>query len=378
MPIRWDNIQILQAIDRRQQQHGGGPVQGMSGLHLMEDVAGSQVTDPPLWRGFVQELHIARRIGLLTFTETYKGNPNADPGRNPHFYLQTIWDFALTVPGQDRARGRVVVQPPSDPAEDNGNLISDLILQQIAEAIDHQYSEEQAVTFLMEAGALIPDLPQSPDEAGHAIEVLRALNDWGSEGRRILRSFLSRLLDDQLILSLDDDLRTSLVEQLARQGWYVKDGNLVSGEPARGKRTSSPVLRDARLAALHPAIEQAAGKLLKDGHRAAAVFEAAKALNNRVKNMVDLTSDGVGLMSAAFSTTSAHLVLADLTTTTGRDIQDGYRFLFMGAQAAIRNPRAHEPFTDMSEEDALELLALTSHLMRQLDHATPAPAGRDS
>jgi hypothetical protein len=160
MPIRWDNIQILQAIDRRQQQHGGGPVQGMSGLHLMEEVAGSQVTDPPLWRGFVQELHIARRIGLLTFTETYKGNPNADPGRNPHFYLQTIWDFALTVPGQDRARGRVVVQPPSDPAEDNGNLISDLILQQIAEAIDHQYSEGQAVTFLMEAGALILDLPQ--------------------------------------------------------------------------------------------------------------------------------------------------------------------------------------------------------------------------
>jgi len=108
MPLRWDNIKILQAIDDRQQQHGGGPVQGMNGLHLMEEVAGSQVTEASLWRGFVQELHIARDIGLLSFTETYRGNPNADPGRDPFFYLQTIWDFALTVLGQrprhDRSR----------------------------------------------------------------------------------------------------------------------------------------------------------------------------------------------------------------------------------------------------------------------------------
>jgi len=53
MPLRWDNIKILQANDGRQQQHGGGPVQGMNGLHLMEqgmnglhlmeEVVGSQV-----------------------------------------------------------------------------------------------------------------------------------------------------------------------------------------------------------------------------------------------------------------------------------------------------------------------------------------------
>lgn len=41
--------------------------------------------------------------------------------------------------------------------------------------------------------------PQRLDEAGHAEEVLRALNDWGSEGRRILRGLLGRWLDDHLV-----------------------------------------------------------------------------------------------------------------------------------------------------------------------------------
>ncbi len=42
-----------------------------------------------------------RDIGLLSFTETYRGMRTRTA--TPTLYLQTIWEFALTVLGQDRA-----------------------------------------------------------------------------------------------------------------------------------------------------------------------------------------------------------------------------------------------------------------------------------
>jgi hypothetical protein len=110
MADRWDNIEILQAIDRRQQEtYRGGPMRGVHGLYLMEQITGSMPHDQQLMRGFVQELHITRDMGLLTFRTQPDSRPNlADT--DPNWYLQTISDFALTVDGQDRARSRMVVQ----------------------------------------------------------------------------------------------------------------------------------------------------------------------------------------------------------------------------------------------------------------------------
>jgi len=197
--------------------------------------------------------------------------------------------------------------------------------------------------------------------------VLIGLDQWGSEGRRILRTFIGSWLDDRLISGPTDELRAELVEKLARRGWYVVDGNLIVGEPAKGKRVRSPILRDARLSALHPEIFAVSEQLFRDGHRAAAVFEAAKAVNNRVKKMTNLSDDGTRLMGAAFKDDQPSLMLAELTTQTGRDIQSGYRFLFMGSQQAIRNPSAHEQFAEMDGDEAFELLGLASLLMRRLD-----------
>jgi len=109
-----------------------------------------------------------------------------------------------------------------------------------------------------------------------------------------------------------------------------------------------------------------AEKLFRDGH-AAAVFEAARALNNRVKAMSGLATDGAGMMGDAFNDKKPSLVVADLSTQTGKDEQSGYRFLFMGSQQASRNPAAHEPFGQMDDDEAFELLGLASHLMRKLD-----------
>ena len=64
MVDRWDNIEILQAIDRRQQEtYRGGPMRGVNGLHLMEQITGVMVHEPQLVRGFVQELSHSPRPG---------------------------------------------------------------------------------------------------------------------------------------------------------------------------------------------------------------------------------------------------------------------------------------------------------------------------
>ena len=74
-------------------------------------------------------------------------------------------------------------------------------------------------------------------------------------------------------------------------------------------------------------------------------------------------------MGEAFKDSDPPIVLVDLTTETGRNIQAGYRFLFMGAVRGIRNPDAHELFKALDAEEALETLAFASLLMRRLDNA---------
>ena len=103
------------------------------------------------------------------------------------------------------------------------------------------------------------------------------------------------------------------------------------------------------------------------------IFEAFKAINNRVKAMTRLDFDGAKLMSEAFKDSDPPLRLADLSSETGKNIQAGFRFMFMGAVRGIRNPDAHERFKALDAEEALETLAFASMLMRRLDsaHSTP-------
>jgi uncharacterized protein (TIGR02391 family) len=369
---RWDNIEILRAIDRQQQETThGAPLRSVNGLQLMESIAGGQVIEDGLWRGFVQELHIAARAGLLTFTTDDRA---INPDSNPHFYLQTLWAFALTVAGQDRARGQIVVQPGPDPSEDDGRLISDLLLRRVGDAISQEYRPEQVVVFLREADLPPYGLPVPDGLGGDPGEVLGWLAGQGSEGRRALRSFLGRWLDNRLMSGPGDELRRTLIDQLARRGWFLRNGTLVVGEPAVGKSVSAPVLRDARLAALHPHIREVAERLYLDGHRSQAVFAAMKALNNRVKDLSGLDTDGRSLMSTALSGDAPRIRVTDQSTETGRNIQEGVRFLLMGAMQAFRNPGAHDPFPDLNDDEAFEQLGFASLLLRQLDRASAISA----
>ena len=144
---RWDNVDILRGIDRYQQEtYHGGPLRGINGMLLMQHLTGAYVHDQQQVRGFIQELHIARDLGLLIFDVRPSLRPNLADA-DPNAYVQEISDFALTVSGQDRARGRVVAQPPPDPADDDGRMLSDLILREITDAITAQYAPDEVAQF---------------------------------------------------------------------------------------------------------------------------------------------------------------------------------------------------------------------------------------
>lgn len=362
MTSRWDNIEILQAIDRLQREtYRGGPIRSMNGLHLMEQVSGT--TDLQRMRGFVQELHIARDVGLLTFTVRQDPRPNLADA-DPNWYLQTLSEFALTVAGQDRARGRIIAQPLPDPGEDDGRPISDLILRQVAAAITEQYAPDEVAAFLAEEGIPPRQMPL-PDGTGpgDAHAILAALWRWGSEGRRELRRFAGRWLDDCLLSGPDAELRARLIEQLARQGWRVReaDSMLVSCEPVRGVPVSAPFLRASRL---HPLTEAEARPQFLISKPEQGVFASMKAIEIRVRKLAGFGEDvvGVDLMNKAFGPTGP---LTDSSAVKGE--QEGTRMLFAGAYAVLRNPAGHRQVDYVDLSEAAEAVQTASLLMRILD-----------
>ena len=130
--MRWDDIEILRAIDALREQRGGGPAPS-SGWDVMNGIAASWVADSALISGLAYELDLARSAGLLTFEVA--DHAEAYRTQNTDFYLQNVQKLAPTITRRDRARGWVVQVPLPDPGEDDGHLISHLVLGQIAGAI---------------------------------------------------------------------------------------------------------------------------------------------------------------------------------------------------------------------------------------------------
>lgn len=361
-----DNIQILKAIDERQQQAGGRPLT-ISAHQLLAEVTGTYAPDPQQMPGFLQELTIARAAGQLTWRLASQG---ANP-RDANYYLQQVQDLALTPVGQDRARNRVVVLPPPDPGEDDGHDLSDLVLRQAAEAITREYAADQLATFLAEQG-IPPDWLDFPGQRdAHA--VLAAVWRAGSMGRRLVRRFLGRWLDGQLITGPDGELRAALVEQLARQGWKIRpdDSVLVAAEPVRGHTGKRSV--PAR-GGLHPLIEAEVRPQFLIRKLDQAVFASLRAVEIRVRALAGDDDGVVGTaqMNRAFGSSGP---LADPSVHPGE--QEGTRALFAGAFGALRNPAGHRQveYDDVSE--AGEAVQLASLLMHILDRGGgPASRGR--
>jgi uncharacterized protein (TIGR02391 family) len=120
---------------------------------------------------------------------------------------------------------------------------------------------------------------------------------------------------------------------------------------------------------IHPKIEAVSRKLFDNGHYPQATFEAYKLLDKEVAHHAKTSETGEKLMMKAFNEESPLIQLTDLSTTSKKDEQRGFRFIFSGSVVAIRNPRGHEYDLKDTPTECLDHLSLASMLLRRLEQA---------
>lgn len=121
---------------------------------------------------------------------------------------------------------------------------------------------------------------------------------------------------------------------------------------------------------IHPDFPSKVRKLFDNGHWEEAVFQAFKFIEHEVKQISGLRGKtGYALMMDAFNENNAKIKLNPLVTDSELDEQRGYKSIFAGAAAGIRNPRGHEVEIGDTPDEALDHLALASLLLRRLDAA---------
>ena len=163
---------------------------------------------------------------------------------------------------------------------------------------------------------------------------------------------------------------------LAFSGFYIReDGQVIratqettlAGAKARAGRLKA--ILEAR--GTHPEIFKYCRAELLEENYFHAVFEAAKGLAQRVRDLSGLNTDGGELIAEAFSVKSPIIAFNSLQTETERSEQKGITNLMIGLFGAIRNPTAHAPKITwaMPEQDAIDVFALVSFIHRKLDNA---------
>ncbi len=163
---------------------------------------------------------------------------------------------------------------------------------------------------------------------------------------------------------------------LSFSGFYIRD----SGEVCHSEKETT--LKGARARAghfkslledrkVHHEVLKYCRTELVEKNYFHAVLEATKGINERIRNMSGLVTDGSDLVNTAFSVKAPIIAINSLKTDTEKSEQKGFSNLLIGLFGAIRNPTAHAPkiIWPMSEQDALDILTLVSFIHRKLDNA---------
>ncbi|HUG10996.1 MAG TPA: TIGR02391 family protein [Opitutaceae bacterium] len=121
---------------------------------------------------------------------------------------------------------------------------------------------------------------------------------------------------------------------------------------------------------IHPSIVESSKSLFDEGFCGDAVDAAFKQVNITVKRIVKAKTskelDGSGLMTTAFSPNQPVIALADQSTESGKNIQQGFMRIFEGAMIGIRNPGAHDNI-EIKADRARHLIYLASLLSHMIE-----------
>jgi uncharacterized protein (TIGR02391 family) len=194
-------------------------------------------------------------------------------------------------------------------------------------------------------------------------------------GNKVLE-FIKELLAPARFVGKAQDFeahRQELNTVLAFSGLeYSKDGVLRSCGKAETLDQADERARTIRARlqgrAIHPEVlKYCRAELLQDNYFHA-VFEAAKGLAQRVRELSGVHKDGAALVDLVFSMEQPLLAFNTLRTETERSEHKGFASLLKGCFAAVRNPLAHEPkVLWQGEDDAADYMSLISLLHRKLD-----------
>lgn len=110
-------------------------------------------------------------------------------------------------------------------------------------------------------------------------------------------------------------------------------------------------------------------RLFDNGHYSQATFEAFKFVDEEVQRISGDSDFGKSLMMRVFGGSPPKLPLNPGMTTTEQGEQEGFKFLFAGSMAGIRNPRGHKTGIVDDPDTCLDHLCFASLLLRKLEDA---------
>ncbi len=170
--------------------------------------------------------------------------------------------------------------------------------------------------------------------------------------------------------------RNELNVVLSFSGLGVREDGKIIRTPIESTLTGARARANALRAALedrgtHPDILKYCRAELVDENYFHAVLEAIKGIAERIRQLSGMTTDGAELVNTVLLGKAPVLALNSLKTETEISEQKGIGNILIGLFGAVRNPTSHAPkvMWPMTEQDALDILALVSYLHRKLDKA---------
>lgn len=191
--------------------------------------------------------------------------------------------------------------------------------------------------------------------------------------------FIQNVLSPQRYVDNTDMFRKVKAEvnkQLAFEGLYIDDSNQIVSVAKASKISDVQIKVDGLKAKL---IEQVAHQLVFSYCNAEllannyfhSVLESSKGLVKRIQDIAGVAYDGQNLMEKVFKDDEPILIVNNFQSKSEKDEHRGFRNLLIGIVAMFRNPASHELKVEwnMSEQDALDILAMISYCHRRLDNA---------
>ncbi len=117
----------------------------------------------------------------------------------------------------------------------------------------------------------------------------------------------------------------------------------------------------------HPRVVKASKTLFTNGHYAEAIFAAFRAVENFVRKKAGSTFYGKQLMATVFNENNPIIQVPE-AGHFNKDVQEGFKFLFMGGALGIRNPKAHDEVIQKDSYITLEYLGFASFLLKRIDY----------